>query len=512
MRFRAAVLVCALSGFHALSYEVAWFRYYSLGSGSSPSAFGVLLGFYLAGIAFGSAGAGLMLGKQGAALRERSQAALASASLCAAVLAFSVLPSLAVCRQGGHWLLAHVMIALAAAAMGIVMPLVCQLAVAADSLAGSRVSYLYIANIIGSALGSLLTGLCWFEFLGPVGVSRLLFSSGVGITLLLLSAFPGSGSWVGRLQVAAVGVWILGLVAAPLGFRSFHEKLMFGGPWPTLERVIENRHGIIAVDWNRVVYGGGVYDGRISTDLVRDSNGILRAYAVAALHPKPERVLVVGLSAGAWTRVISQLPGVAEVDVVEINPGYLELIRSYPEVAPLLDDPRVHVFIDDGRRWLIRHPDAKYDFIVQNTTFHWRAHATLLLSREYFDLCRRHLLPGGLLSVNTTGSAEVYRTAATAFRYALRVNNLVVGGDQPFEFSRERWHGLLTTGAVGSMLRGAPEQRRRQLEGLPDSWGAPEEGAVLESREAILERTARASIITDDNMASEWKKLRVRWQ
>jgi predicted membrane-bound spermidine synthase len=86
-------------------------------------------------------------------------------------------------------------------------------------------------------------------------------------------------------------------------------------------------------------------------------------------------------------------PGVESIDVVEINPAYLDLTRSYPELAPLLDDPRIHIHIDDGRRWLKRNPHTRYDLIVQNITYHWRANAGNLLSREYLSEVRTHLNP-----------------------------------------------------------------------------------------------------------------------
>ena len=44
---------------------------------------------------------------------------------------------------------------------------------------------------------------------------------------------------------------------------------------------------------------------------------------------------------------------------------------------------KVHVYVDDGRRWLIAHPEEKYDLIVANTTYHWRDHASTLYRRNF---------------------------------------------------------------------------------------------------------------------------------
>jgi spermidine synthase len=69
------------------------------------------------------------------------------------------------------------------------------------------------------------------------------------------------------------------------------------------------------------------------------------------------------------------------------------------------DDSEV---IDDGRRWLVEYPQSRFDLVVMNTTFHWRAHAS-----DFLRLMRSHLSPGGMLYYNTTGSGEVLLTGAT---------------------------------------------------------------------------------------------------
>ena len=55
----------------------------------------------------------------------------------------------------------------------------------------------------------------------------------------------------------------------------------------------------------------------------------------------------------------------------------------------MLHDPKVDIVIDDGRRWLNPPPDERFDVIVMNTTWHWRAHITDLLSTEFMGSCAR---------------------------------------------------------------------------------------------------------------------------
>jgi spermidine synthase len=140
-------------------------------------------------------------------------------------------------------------------------------------------------------------------------------------------------------------------------------------------------------------------------------------------------VLVLGMSGGSWTEVLSRFPGVERIDVLEINPGYVDVIRRYDEVRPILSDRRIVMHFDDGRRWLKRHPDEQYDLLVMNTTFHFRAYATMLLSDDFLRVARSHMRPGGVIAFNSTDAPDVFKTAAGVFRNVFKLRNFVVAGD-----------------------------------------------------------------------------------
>jgi len=89
------------------------------------------------------------------------------------------------------------------------------------------------------------------------------------------------------------------------------------------------------------------------------------------------------------------------LDIIEINPQYIDMSRTYPEIAAYLDDPRVSMHINDGRRWLNTNPDKKFDFELMNTTFHYRSHATNLLSKDFLLLLKKSLNPGGVILYNS---------------------------------------------------------------------------------------------------------------
>src|SRR5262249_10232918 len=152
----------------------------------------------------------------------------------------------------------------------------------------------------------------------------------------------------------------------------------------------------------------------------------------------PKRVLMIGLSSGSWAQVLANHPDVESLDIVEINPGYLELIPKFRAVRSILENPRVHICIDDGRRWLLAHPDRRYDVIVQNTSFYWRDHVSELLSADYLRIIQSHLAKGGVYYYNTTGSDDVVATGLSVFPYGLRVANFLAVSSSPLTVDKQR--------------------------------------------------------------------------
>lgn len=226
------------------------------------------------------------------------------------------------------------------------------------------------------------------------------------------------------------------------------------------------------------------------------------------MHPNPKRVLMIGLASGSWAQVIANDSRVENLTIIEINPGYLPLIRGHQEVASLLTNPKVHVVIDDGRRWLIGHEGARFDLIVINTTFNWRAHATNLLSTEFLRLARQHLSTGGILYYNTTWSRRVMATGIAEFPYALRVNNFLAVSDCPLKLDRARWEHVLGQYRIDGKAvfdLANPEQiaEMQKTLHLADELDVP--NGNLESRASLMRVVQGARTITDDNMGTEWE-------
>jgi len=262
--------------------------------------------------------------------------------------------------------------------------------------------------------------------------------------------------------------------------------------------VVENKSGVIAVTAGGTVYGGGSYDGSYNTSLENDSNAVVRAYVLAGLHAAPREVLMIGLSSGSWVQVIADHPAVERLTVVEINPGYVQLVSRFAAVSGLLAHPKVKIEIDDGRRWMVRNPDRRFDLIISNNTLHWRAHMTNLLSEEFTRLVRARLHPGGLYYFNATGSARAAATAGAVFPHIMGFHNCIAASDTALDFDRELWRRAMRSTVVAGRPALASEASEREA--------LARIARLLVTEAALRGRGAGASIITDDNMGAEWRR------
>ncbi|TAK12166.1 MAG: hypothetical protein EPO35_11655, partial [Acidobacteria bacterium] len=361
-----ALLLSFVSGFIALSYEIVWYRAFSIGMSGRAQAFALLLVGYLTGIALGS-----WLSRrvcEGAAPTRRAIYALAASVFVGNVLGFMFVPWLAdLMTWPRPWMPSVGLLIVTVTGLGSVFPLVAQMSIPQRSAVGRQFSYVYAANILGSTFGSVVTGFVLLDRMTAAQVTTWLgiagMASAAGIVAIARPTRRAMAVAGLACVLAAGGMW---RSSAAL-FDGVYEKFIFMRQYQPGERfahVIETRSGVVAVTQDAVIYGGGVYDGVVNTDLRHDErNAVHRPYMVGALHPKPRRVLLVGLGGGSWAAVLAHHPEVEHVTVVEIDAGHLKLLTYYPEMVQLLSNPKVTIELDDIRRWLARHPKERFDLV-----------------------------------------------------------------------------------------------------------------------------------------------------
>lgn len=509
LRLGTAAAIAGVAGFLALGFEIAWFRIFALATFDRAPAFALLLSTYLAGIAAGS-----FLSESLCRRRHINPVTFAGTAMLVAAAISVYLPPL---MANLSWhnipvLMSAPAFFLAACFLGSVLPLLCQSSVSANNSAGRSVSLIYLSNIIGSTLGSLVVGFILMNHFGTQAISTQL-AAATALTGLIVVFFRGE-----RFQSPPKTLWALAILAAAAillagpAYGNLYGKMIFGpraAEVGYMKHVVENRNGIIAVTADDAVFGGGVYDGHFNIDPANDKNFVIRAYVLSLAHPHPRRAFMLGLASGSWAQVVANNPQVESLDIVEINPGYLPLIAQYPEVRSLLSNPKVHIYIDDARRWLLAHPEIKYDLMVANTSYHWRDHSSQVLSTEFLQIVKQHLLPGGIYYYNATESADVFVTGLHEFNYGLRVITFLMVSDSPIVLDKGRWFSVLNQYEIdGKKMFDASTPRGELVlaayNAFADSMREPPRILGIESGDVLAKRLGARHLITDDDMGAEW--------
>src|SRR5205085_417759 len=112
-----------------------------------------------------------------------------------------------------------------------------------------------------------------------------------------------------------------------------------------------------------------------------------------------------------------------------------QLVQTHadPGVLKLLEDKRVQHLAGDGRAYLTR-TELRFDIIEADAQWPTTAYAGNFYSREYFELVKSRLKPGGF-AVTWTPTERAHQTFLSVFPYVLRFGDSVdVGSLQPISF------------------------------------------------------------------------------
>jgi spermidine synthase len=496
-RAREVAITCAfaLSGFVALLSEVAWTRGLTLVLGSSTYAFTIMLVTFLAGLAGGSLVMARLLARGPDLLRTLAflQAGIGLASLVGGHL-FAKLPLLylhlfkatsgvSALLVAGQFALAGLVMLAPGLLMGAVFPVVVELLGDPSRGAGEQVGRAYAANTVGAVLGAFGGGFVLIPWIGIAGTLTL----GIALSLVVaLGVLVVSGRhWR---EASATAAFLLALPfltpswealamssgvykEARLYLRLYPSprdvfsrllpqfRLLYYREGPTATVTVterpsleDHRHLALAID--------GKVDASTAGDMPTQ---VLSGHLPLLLHPRPEKVLVIGLASGVTVGAVTRHP-VRHVMAVEIEPAVVEASRLFDAFNHRpLGDPRVRLVVDDARNFLLLSPD-RYDVIISEPSNPWMSGPAKLFTQEFFRLGRERLEPGGLFvqwlqlyGMSEPSLQSLLRTFQSVFPHLLvfqpnEGDLLLVGGAEPMTVPVPRIEERMQTARVRADL------------------------------------------------------------
>jgi spermidine synthase len=436
----------ALSGAGALGAEVVWTRLLSLLLGGTVYTFSIILAVFLIGLGLGST--------LGAALARRVpnprvalgvvQTLLAGAVLWAAYQIVAGIPNwpinLNYAYALGPWVYFQIdfvrslwCVLPAAVLWGASFPLALAGVAGPGQDPGKLVGRVYAANTVGAILGAVLFSVflvdIFPESADPAVTTR---SESAQIALIALAATAA----VVALLLPIRTLFSNGAADTSIAMGNFRLALM---PAAVVAAVIAARY-VPPTPWQLIAYGRDYYwqvaekndtksealfvgegmnsavavikdglgdrnfyvSGKIEASSTPQDMKLQRmlAHIPALVHPNPKTVLVVGCGAGVTAGSFLVHPSVERVVICEIEPLIPKKVAPHfknENYGVTLNHPKVEIVYDDARHFMLTATET-FDVITSDPIHPWVKGAATLYTKEYFELVKKRLNPGGMVT------------------------------------------------------------------------------------------------------------------
>ena len=413
----------ALSGLTALACEVIWTRLLSLLYGATVYTFSLIVAVFLIGLGIGST-VGSALSHQ--MKRPRVALAWCQVLLCAAMAWAAYMlteslpwwpidPSIASTPLFNFQLdlVRSLWVVLPAAILwGASFPLALAAVASRGQDPARLVGGVYAANTVGAIVGSLGASLVLVAWIGSQHSEQLLIVVSA-ISALFAAGATAFGAESGKtLSKYSLAVSIL-IIAG-------YTELLAATVHPLPPRLVEyGRFAAVRGATNKLVYMG---EGLTASVAVSDLPDGIRNYHNAGkvqassdpadmklqrmlghlttlIPENPHRVLVIGCGAGVTAGAVSIEPHLQKETIAEIEPLVPKVVSTHfaEHNFDVIRNPRVEVRIDDGRHYLLTSKE-KFDGITSDPLDPWVKGAAALYTREFFEIAKQHLNPGGVVT------------------------------------------------------------------------------------------------------------------
>jgi spermidine synthase len=281
----------------------------------------------------------------------------------------------------------------------------------------------YAANTVGAIAGSLVTSFILIPWIGSSHSEQAIIIVSALSALLLLdpsfgtapartAGFHPEETAPRRWNVAGTVVLAVAMVGAGLLARSVH-------PLPGL-LVAYGRYAATRVGQANIIYVGEGLNAAVAVSEL--SNGVRNYHNAGKVQASSEpqdmrlqrmlghlttlipanakKVLVIGCGAGVTAGAVSIDPAVEHETIAEIEPLVPKVVSTYfsEHNFDVVRNPKVHVRIDDARHF-VETTSETFDAITSDPLDPWVKGAAMLYTVEFFQMARRHLNPGGVVTL-----------------------------------------------------------------------------------------------------------------
>jgi len=448
------LVTIGISGATALAAEAVWTRLLSLLLGATTYTFSLILAAFLLGLGAGSSA--------GAALARNVKNPRFALGVCQLLLTVTIgWAAYAMTSMLPYWpvspglalkpsytfqidLVRCLWSVLPAAVLwGASFPLALA-AVGRDAKDPARlVGVTYAANTVGGIIGALFGSLLIIAWLGTQASQRILIGLAAISAIVALVPFASDAAEKAVAGSRKLGWGLAAVVLAGLLIKSVPPvpPLLVGyGRWFATR--LDNQNDFIYM-------GEGV---TASVAVSQLSNGVLNyhnagkvqassepqdmrlqrmlGHLTTLLPPKPNSVLVIGCGAGVTAGAVSIDPALQSETIAEIEPLVPKVVSKYfgAHNFNVVTNPKVHVEIDDARHFILT-TKQKFDAVTSDPLDPWVKGAATLYTKEFFDVVKEHLNPGGVVTLFVQlyeSSPEAVKSEIATF-FAAFPNGVVFG-------------------------------------------------------------------------------------
>ncbi len=499
-RLPAASLALAFtSGFVVFVLEVSWFRSLRAVMRSTTESFALILGAFLIALTVGGALAARLQPRRPAAL-ERLLPLAGFAVLLATPLIDSAdrwaelfvewVPSaftIGIALERGGLLLGA--LALPVTLLGMIFPWL--LARHATTAGTGR---LYAVNTAGAVSGALVAG---FVLLPWIGSTRTSWLAGLTVLAAAVLVDRRPRTWLAAAAAGGVGLAVAshyyGEHAASRRVQGIHSAR-----YDDVVYVAESPDSTVWVAHNRRAGTVSlVIDGFRASSEAKTANYMAwMGHLPALATPEVEQALVICFGTGQTAHAVREHRPAA-LQVVDVSAAVLRAADHFVSNRGVLDDPAVTATVMDGRAFLRRRRDLRYDLVTLEPMPPNFAGTNNLYSREFYQLIKERLAPRGAVA-----QWVPFHLLAPTHMMAI-----VASFHEVFPYTRLWMDPVSTTGILVGGLE--PWELRAPDIELPLARRQIEDAFVLGFDE-VAALAADGELITDDNQLLAYGLDRLR--